>query len=513
MIRRPPRSTLFPYTTLFRSPCFRDRVRLGFDQAQRHRLRHDLARSRRACGLQLSHPAQLLRWRGRGDDRSHPASAIVRHRLRPADRGLLPDRRLVPVVHVPDVPVHPYTARAYVQCGARQCRTRAVRRLQSAGRAVSRVLRVRLLCRHRGRTRGHTFRDREFRLFQRDTIRQCVARHLHRRQQLFLRTCDWRRPGELSTDNAQRCYGSVAALFRSPVHCHGDVRPAGHRRLVDDAPAVVEQARPAKGCRGLRDRVAAGARHADRRRTRHRDDLPPCGQSRRRPRHDVFHRSARRLPSPCVAERRNSHGWGLLPVPSDLACRRGGLGKRRVPQGAGVMTPPALELRNIRKGFGATEIIHGVNLSVKTRERHAVIGPNGAGKSTLFNLISGQMKPDAGSIALKGSDITGIPPWLINRCGLSRSFQVTNIFHRMSVWENVRAGVLWSAGERYAFWRDADNAREVGARTDRILADFGLTDRRDAPASILTYAEQRGLEIAITVAGGADVTLLERPTA
>lgn len=177
------------------------------------------------------------------------------------------------------------------------------------------------------------------------------------------------------------------------------------------------------------------------------------------------------------------------------------------------MTAPALELCNIRKRFGSTEVIRGVNLSVTTRERHAVIGPNGAGKSTLFNLISGLVKPDAGSIVLKGSDITAIPPWLINRRGLSRSFQVTNIFHRMSVWENVRAGVLWSAGERYAFWRDADSAGEVGARTDSILADFDLLDRRNAPAGILTYAEQRALEIAITVAGGADVILLDEPTA
>jgi branched-chain amino acid transport system ATP-binding protein len=173
----------------------------------------------------------------------------------------------------------------------------------------------------------------------------------------------------------------------------------------------------------------------------------------------------------------------------------------------------ALELRNIRKRFGSTEVIRGVNLSVAARERHAVIGPNGAGKSTLFNLISGLVKPDAGSIALKGGDITAVSPWLINRCGLSRSFQVTNIFHRMSVWENVRAGVLWSAGERYAFWRDADSAAEVSARADQIVADFDLIDRRDAPAGILTYAEQRALEIAIAVAGGADVILLDEPTA
>jgi branched-chain amino acid transport system ATP-binding protein len=177
------------------------------------------------------------------------------------------------------------------------------------------------------------------------------------------------------------------------------------------------------------------------------------------------------------------------------------------------MTTPALELRNIRKRFGSTEIIRGVNLSVATGGRHAVIGPNGAGKSTLFNLVSGLVRPDAGSVILKGSDITGIAPWLINRRGLSRSFQVTNIFHRMSVWENVRASVLWPGGERYAFWRDAGKAREICARTDRILADFNLTDRRGAPAGILTYAEQRALEIAITFAGGADVILLDEPTA
>jgi branched-chain amino acid transport system ATP-binding protein len=177
------------------------------------------------------------------------------------------------------------------------------------------------------------------------------------------------------------------------------------------------------------------------------------------------------------------------------------------------MSEPALDVRDLRKGFGATEIIRGVNLSVPACERHAVIGPNGAGKSTLFNLVSGRLRPDAGSISLKGHDITAMPPWLINRRGLSRSFQVTNIFHRMSVWENVRAGVLWSAGERYSFWRDAGSAHDVGARTDRILADFDLADRRDVPAGILTYAEQRALEIAITVAGGADVILLDEPTA
>jgi len=172
-----------------------------------------------------------------------------------------------------------------------------------------------------------------------------------------------------------------------------------------------------------------------------------------------------------------------------------------------------LQLQDIRKGFGAADVIRGVNLSIMACERHALIGPNGAGKSTLFNLISGRLRPDTGSITLKGSDIIAMPPYRINRRGLSRSFQITNIFDRMSVWENVRAGMLWSAGERYAFWRDVDHAREVGARTDQVLADFDLVDRRDTLAGILTYAEQRALEIAITVAGGADVILLDEPTA
>jgi branched-chain amino acid transport system ATP-binding protein len=174
---------------------------------------------------------------------------------------------------------------------------------------------------------------------------------------------------------------------------------------------------------------------------------------------------------------------------------------------------PAIELQGLRKNFGPTEVIRGVDLIVTTGERHAVIGPNGAGKSTLFNLASGLLAPTAGSIRLKGQDVTGLPPQLINRRGLSRSFQVTNIFHRMSVWENVRCGLLWAAGQKYSFWRNVERLDDVNARTERILADFNLLDRREVQAGVLTYAEQRALEIAITIAGGADVILLDEPTA
>jgi branched-chain amino acid transport system ATP-binding protein len=174
---------------------------------------------------------------------------------------------------------------------------------------------------------------------------------------------------------------------------------------------------------------------------------------------------------------------------------------------------PALELRDVEKRFGRTEIIRGVNLEVPTGERHAIIGPNGAGKSTLFNLISGRLAPSAGTIRLNGEDIAGLHPHQINRRGLSRSFQVTNIFPSLTVWENVRCAVLWSQGYRYSFWHAVDRLEDVRARTEDILGQINLLDRCRLPAGVLTYAEQRALEIGITVAGGAEFILLDEPTA
>jgi branched-chain amino acid transport system ATP-binding protein len=173
----------------------------------------------------------------------------------------------------------------------------------------------------------------------------------------------------------------------------------------------------------------------------------------------------------------------------------------------------AIELRGVEKTFGITSVIRNVNLTVAQGERHALIGPNGAGKSTLFNLISGYMKPSVGSILLRDEVISDLPPFQINRRGLSRSFQVTNVFAKMTVWENLRCAVLWATGHRYAFWKNIDNLPEVRDRTAQILQDISLVSRRDVPAGLLTYAEQRALEIGITIAGGADVILLDEPTA
>lgn len=173
----------------------------------------------------------------------------------------------------------------------------------------------------------------------------------------------------------------------------------------------------------------------------------------------------------------------------------------------------ALELNDVRKKFGQTEIIRGVNLTIPKGERHALIGPNGAGKSTTFNLISGRFAPSSGSVKLSGQEIGGLQPFVINRMGLSRSFQITNIFHRLSVFENLRCAVLWSLGYKYSFWHRLSELRDARERADEVLELIGLHHRRNTQASLLTYAEQRALEIGITIAGGAEVILLDEPTA
>jgi branched-chain amino acid transport system ATP-binding protein len=173
----------------------------------------------------------------------------------------------------------------------------------------------------------------------------------------------------------------------------------------------------------------------------------------------------------------------------------------------------AIELKDVRKSFGNTEIIRGVDLAVDKGERHAVIGPNGAGKSTLFNLISGRFPITSGAVLLNGGDLGGLTPFEINRRGLARSFQITNIFANLSVFENIRCAVLWSLGYKYSFWRALSGLTDANERAGQVLELIGMQRRRDVKAGLLTYAEQRALEIGITIAGGAEVILLDEPTA
>ncbi len=177
------------------------------------------------------------------------------------------------------------------------------------------------------------------------------------------------------------------------------------------------------------------------------------------------------------------------------------------------MTGFSLELKEVRKSFGSAEIIRGASLQVPKGERFAIIGPNGAGKSTLFNLISGRFPINSGDIHLNGDSIRKLKPYEINRRGLSRSFQITNIFHRLSVYENLRCAVLWSLGYKYSFWHRLNGLKDAHERAEAVLEQIGLKRRRDITAGLLTYAEQRALEIGITIAGGAEVILLDEPTA
>ena len=180
---------------------------------------------------------------------------------------------------------------------------------------------------------------------------------------------------------------------------------------------------------------------------------------------------------------------------------------------AAAHAPPALELRGVSKRLGRTAVVRGAAFAIDNGECVALIGPNGAGKSTIFDLVSGRLAPDRGEIRLHGRAIAGLAPHRIHRLGLARSFQLSLLFERLSVFENLRCALLWSLGYRYAFWRLLGRARDANARAEALLARLGLQQRRDVPAADLSYAEQRALEIGVTVAGGADVILLDEPTA
>ena len=173
----------------------------------------------------------------------------------------------------------------------------------------------------------------------------------------------------------------------------------------------------------------------------------------------------------------------------------------------------AVSLRDVRKNFGATEIIRGVTLNIAAGERHCIIGPNGAGKTTLFNLISGRFPITSGEIALNGARIDAMPPHMINRAGLSRSFQITSIFPKLSVFENLRCALLWSKGYKYSFWSALWRQKALNDAAQVLLEDLNLASRGNVPSGLLSYAEQRALEIGMTIAGGASVILLDEPTA
>jgi len=172
-----------------------------------------------------------------------------------------------------------------------------------------------------------------------------------------------------------------------------------------------------------------------------------------------------------------------------------------------------LSLIDVKKNFGITEIIRGVSLDIVEGEKHAIIGPNGAGKSTLFHLISGRYNLTAGSIRFKEEQIENKPPYEIARLGLARSFQVTNIFQRMSVFENIRCALFWSKGYGYSFWHLLGKQTELNDEAMHVLEQIGLADRAKFPSGELAYAELRALELGVAIASGSELIMLDEPVA
>jgi branched-chain amino acid transport system ATP-binding protein len=172
-----------------------------------------------------------------------------------------------------------------------------------------------------------------------------------------------------------------------------------------------------------------------------------------------------------------------------------------------------IEIERLSKNFSGLLIIRNLNLNITPGERHAIIGPNGAGKSTLFNLISGLHTPSGGDVRLNGASIAGKKPHQINQLGLARSFQITNIFARLSIFENARMGVMARHGYRFSLFRRASSLRRINEETDALLDLVRLTHARDKLAGNLAYSDQRALEIAMTISTGANVIMLDEPTA
>ncbi|MFP4390721.1 MAG: ABC transporter ATP-binding protein [Desulfococcaceae bacterium] len=177
------------------------------------------------------------------------------------------------------------------------------------------------------------------------------------------------------------------------------------------------------------------------------------------------------------------------------------------------MADPLLRVEGLRKRFGAVQASHDVNLSVAAGEIHALIGPNGAGKTTVLNQLTGEIEPDEGRIVFEGRDITGLPIHQRVGLGLARSYQITSIFERLTVRQNLALSIQARIGHSFRFWKDAGKDPEILAQMDSALARVGLTDRADLPAGNLSHGEKRQLDVGMALAGNPKLLLLDEPYA
>jgi branched-chain amino acid transport system ATP-binding protein len=174
--------------------------------------------------------------------------------------------------------------------------------------------------------------------------------------------------------------------------------------------------------------------------------------------------------------------------------------------------PALLRTEHLSRAFGSLRAVDRVDFSVARGELRSIIGPNGAGKTTLFRLISGEMRPSGGAIWFDGQDITGLPQHAVARRGIAKSYQITNVFPHLSVLENVRVAVQ-GQGHAFDFWSRVDRLTDTRDRAIQILQSIGLARKQSLPAAHLSHGEKRHLEIAIALATGPALLLLDEPTA
>ncbi|MCP4753084.1 MAG: ABC transporter ATP-binding protein [Proteobacteria bacterium] len=172
-----------------------------------------------------------------------------------------------------------------------------------------------------------------------------------------------------------------------------------------------------------------------------------------------------------------------------------------------------LETKDLSHDFSGLQVLTDVNLEVEHGERHAIIGPNGAGKTTLFNVITGTYQPSGGRVLFRGNDITGAKPWQINRLGMGRSFQITSTFSKLTVFQNIRIGVLSRRGIRYNMFRKLDKMEDITLETEKVLKRINLDKERDVPANLLSYGKHRSLEVSMAMATDPELVMLDEPTA
>ena len=182
------------------------------------------------------------------------------------------------------------------------------------------------------------------------------------------------------------------------------------------------------------------------------------------------------------------------------------------PHGSGAGAP-VLRLEDLGKRYGGVQAVDGISLSLREGERFGVIGPNGAGKTTLFKMIAGDVLPTAGTVTLFGKDVTTVPTARRARMGVGRTFQISNLFLEMTVFDNVRVAARGGTGKARVFWQLQRESDDVAQRSVRALESVGLADRKDLTVANLSHGEQRQLEIAMALVGEPSILLLDEPAA